>query len=188
MASAGQAERAIALIELSSIAAGVLTCDAMVKEAPVRLVEAKPVCPGKYIVLVAGDESSTESAYRRGLEVGDDAVLDHLHITGLHAQVMPALTGGVKLDAFDSAGVIETTTVAGTILAADAAAKAAPVTLTEVRLAVGLGGKAFVVMSGTLADVEASVAAGVAAVPKPEHVVRSVVIPNPHKDLNRFML
>jgi microcompartment protein CcmL/EutN len=54
--------------------------------------------------------------------------------------------------------------------------------------AVGLGGKAFVVMSGTLADVEASVAAGVAAVPKPEHVVRSVVIPNPHKDLNRFML
>ncbi len=181
-------EPAIALIELSSIAAGVLTCDAMVKEAPVRLVEAKPVSPGKYIVLVAGDEASTEASYRRGIEVGGDAVLDHLHIPNLDAQVLPTIGGGARLDAFDSAGVIETTTVAAVILAADAAAKAAPVILAEVRLAIGLGGKAFVVMSGDIADVEASVAAGVAAVPDRANVVREVVIPNPHEDLNRFIL
>jgi len=188
MASRVHPEPAIALVELSSIAAGVLTADAMVKEAAVRLVESKPVSPGKYIVIVAGDESSTESSYRRGLDVGGDAVVDHLHIPNLHTQVLPTLTGGTKLDAFDSAGVIETTTVAGTILAADAAAKAAPVTLTEIRLAIGLGGKAFVVMSGDIADVEASVAAGVAAVREPGAVVREVVIPNPHEDLNRFVL
>jgi microcompartment protein CcmL/EutN len=154
----------------------------------VRLVEAKPVSPGKYIVLVAGDEASTEASYRRGIEVGGDAVLDHLHIPNLHAQVLPTIGGGTKLDAFDSAGVIETTTVAAIILAADAAAKAAPVILAEVRLAIGLGGKAFVVMSGDVADVEASVAAGVAAVPDRANVVREVVIPNPHEDLNRFIL
>jgi microcompartment protein CcmL/EutN len=182
------AEPAIALVELSSIAAGVLTCDAMLKEARVRLVEAKPVSPGKYIILVAGDEASAESSYRRGLDVGGDAVLDHLFIPNLHPQVLATISGGTRLDAFDSAGVIETTTVAATILAADAAAKTAPVILAEIRLAIGLGGKAFVVMSGDVADVEASVAAGVAAVPKAEHVVRHVVIPNPHEDLNRFML
>jgi len=179
---------AIALIELSSIAAGIFTADAMVKQAPVRLVEAKPVSPGKYIILVAGDAASTESSYRCGLEVGADVVIDHMYIPNVHSQVLSTLSGGAKLDAFDAAGVIETATVVAVILAADAAAKAAPVTLTEIRLAIGLGGKAFVVMSGNLADVEASVTAGVAAVPQAGHVVWQVVIPKPHEDLNRFIL
>ena len=181
-------EPAVALIELSSIAGGILTADAMLKQAPVRLVESKPVSPGKYIILVAGDEASAESSYRRGLEVGGDAVVDHLLIPNLHPQVLSVISGAAKLDAFDSAGVIETQTVASVILAADAAAKTTPVILTEVRLAIGLGGKAFVVMSGDIADVQASVAAGVAAVPEPANVVREVVIPNPHEDLNRFLL
>jgi microcompartment protein CcmL/EutN len=186
--SGPHAEPAIALIELTSIAAGVRTCDAMIKEAPVRLVEAKPVSPGKYVVLVAGDAASTGAAHRRGLEVGGEAVLDHLHIADVHPRVLPTMAGAAKGDAFDSAGVIETATVAAGVVAADAAAKAAPVTLTEIRLAIGLGGKALVVMSGRLVDVETAVAAGVAAVPVATNVVGHAVIAKPHEDLNRFLL
>ncbi len=58
-------------------------------------------------------------------------------------------------------GIIETVTAAVCIVAADAAAKTADIQLLEIRLANGLGGKSFVLMEGDVADVEASVAAGV---------------------------
>jgi microcompartment protein CcmL/EutN len=90
-----------------------------------------------------------------------------------------------RLNAF---GVIETFTVASTLLAADAAAKATPVTLVEIRLAVGIGGKSFVTMVGEVGDVEASVDAGVATIEPRTLRVRSVVIPNPHPDLEPYIL
>ncbi len=40
---------AIGMIELSSIARGIDTCDYMVKAAQVDLLRASTVCPGKYM-------------------------------------------------------------------------------------------------------------------------------------------
>ena len=45
---------AIALIELGSIAAGTFATDKMVKRAPVELMHAGTVQPGKYLILVGG--------------------------------------------------------------------------------------------------------------------------------------
>ena len=61
--------------------------------------------------------------------------------------------------------------------------QAAAIELVEVRLARGLGGKGFFTMTGTVADVRASVEAAERLV-KPEGLlVRSVVIAAPHPDL-----
>src|SRR5262249_61616256 len=86
-----------------------------------------------------------------------------------------------------SVGVIETFTVASTVLAADAAAKAAEVRLLEMRLANGLGGKAFVIMTGPLDQVEAGVAAGVAAISN-GLLLAHEVIPAPHDDFARKLI
>jgi microcompartment protein CcmL/EutN len=43
---------AIGMIELSSIARGIETCDFMLKAAQVDLIRSSTVCPGKYIVTV----------------------------------------------------------------------------------------------------------------------------------------
>jgi microcompartment protein CcmL/EutN len=63
----------------------------------------------------------------------------------------------------DAAGIVETTTVAAAIVAADAAAKEAEVGVSILRLADGLGGKGFFVVDGDIGEVTSSVAAAVEA-------------------------
>jgi microcompartment protein CcmL/EutN len=178
------AEReAIGLIETISIAVGVSITDEMAKTAPVEILEATAICPGKYMVLIAGAVSPVEDSLRRGVEVGGDVVVDTLFIPYVHRQVFPAILGATNIEELRALGVVETFTAASSILAADAAAKAAPVDLIEIRLAKGLGGKAFFTMTGEVFEVEASMAAALAVVRKSGNLVRSVVIPRPHEDL-----
>ena len=123
---------ALALIELASIAIGIEAGDAMVKRAPVELLRCDAVSPGKLLVLVAGDVASVDEAFRAGLEVAGDAKLDALYLPQAHDQLPGALRGEARAGeaaGVDALGIIETTTVAATILAADAAAKAAVVRL-----------------------------------------------------------
>ena len=66
--------------------------------------------------------------------------------------------------------------------------KAADVQLIEVRLANGIGGKSFVVLTGEVAAVQASVAAGAAHAREQGLLVKSVTIPAPHEDLKDALL
>jgi microcompartment protein CcmL/EutN len=58
----------------------------------------------------------------------------------------------------------------------------------EIRLANGLGGKSFVLMEGSVSDVEASVAAGVELVRQEGLLVRQVVIPQLHEQMREKIL
>ena len=49
---------AIGMVELTSIARGIETSDFMVKAAQVELIRSSTVCPGKYIIIIAGDRKS----------------------------------------------------------------------------------------------------------------------------------
>ena len=79
-------------------------------------------------------------------------------------------------------GIVETRTVAATILSADAAVKAALVRLIEMQLARGIGGKAYFVVTGPLEEVEAAVEAALGAVDA-STVFATEIIPAPHADL-----
>jgi len=174
---------AIGLVELNSIASGIMTCDEMVKVAPVVLIAAMTICPGKYISLVGGEVSAVESSVERGREVGAEFMVDSLFIPGIHPQVFPAIMGTAKIDEIRAIGVIETFSVASCIVAADGAAKAAEIQLTDLRLAQGLAGKSFVTLSGDVSDVNAAIAAGLELIKSTGMVLKSVVIPRPHPDL-----
>jgi microcompartment protein CcmL/EutN len=178
---------AIGLVELNSIAAGITTCDEMVKVAPVVLIAAMTICPGKYISLVGGEVSAVDSSVKRGAEVGAEWVVDRLFIPHIHPQVFPAIMGTAKVEAIRALGVIETFSVASSIIAGDGAAKAAKIQLTDLRLAQGLAGKSFVTMTGDVSDVRAAVDAGVALIKATGMLVTSVVIPRPHGDLKGKM-
>lgn len=176
---------AIGLVEVSSIALGVRAADAMLKTAPVELVEAGAASPGKYLALVAGDVASVAAAVEAGAQAAGPGLLDALVIAHLHPQVYPALrgepapAGGASGPAV---GVVETFTVAAAIQAADAAVKAAAVDLLELRLARGLGGKGYLVVAGDVGSVQAAVQAAEAACPPGAHVA-STVIPALHAEL-----
>lgn len=181
-------EPAVALIELRSIARGVKTADAMVKKAPVRLLEARTVCPGKYLILVGGETAAVEEAYNAGVDIGAELIVDELFLPYAHSQLIPAMQACSYVSGMQALGVIETFTVASVILSADAAAKAAEVELIELRMANGLGGKSFFTLTGALNELEAAVEAGVAIIEKSGSLVCREIIPNPHGDINLKLL
>lgn len=174
---------AIGLVELNSIAQGVMTCDEMVKIAPVTLMLAMTICPGKYISLVGGEVSAVRSSVERGLEIGSQFVVDSLFIPNIHEQVFPAIMGTGPARVIRSLGMIETFSLASAIVAGDGAAKAAKIDILDLRLAQGLAGKAYVTVTGDVSDVTAAVAAGVALIKDRGWLVKDVVIPRPHSDL-----
>lgn len=168
---------AIAAVETSSIAQGWVTADAMVKEAEVEVLESTALSPGRYWIVVGGDVAPVRAAHRRGVEIAADALLDQLLIPQLHDGVLPALRGLVPASEDDAVGVLETLTAASAIVAADRAAKAARITLRDLRLANGIGGKGIVVLSGPLSEVQAAVEDGRADARARGLLARAVVIP-----------
>jgi microcompartment protein CcmL/EutN len=186
MAGPGLTSEALALVELSSIARGHRVADAMLKRAPVALLRADWVSPGKFLVLVGGGVAEVEEAFRAGLEVAADRMVDKLLLPQAHPSLWLALAGDARSATVDSLGIVETTTVAATLLAGDAAAKAAAVHLIELQLARGIGGKGFFTVTGALAEVEAAVEAAVAIL-EPAALHATEIIAAPHADLTRKM-
>jgi microcompartment protein CcmL/EutN len=174
---------AIALLEFDSIAIGVRAGDAMVKRAPVEITYAGTVHPGKYLVLVGGDVACVEESYAAGLDAGREALLDQLFLPAVHPEVARILRGARGRVSGDALGVVETRTVASTIGAADRGVKGAEVELVEIRLADRLGGKAYCVFTGSVADVEAAVDLAVDHLDDPGALVARVVIPEFHAEM-----
>jgi microcompartment protein CcmL/EutN len=181
-------KRSIGLIELRSIARGIETTDVMLKAADVELLRAHVVCPGKYIVLIAGDVGAVRSAVSAGQQVAPGVIVDSFILPNAHPSIFPALAAVTEVDQIRSLGIVETFTLAGAIVAADAAVKAAQVTLLEIRLPFALGGKAFAIFTGDVSAVRSSVESAVNVL-KDEGVLESyVVIAQPHKDLIEKLL
>ncbi len=173
---------AIGLIEVSSIARGLVVADAVVKRAPVELALARPVSPGKFVVVITGEVAEIEEAMQAGGEVAGTLQIDRLFLPQAHPALLRCLNGGRRAAGLASLGIVETVSVAATLLAADAACKSSEVELAELRLADGLGGKAYFVVTSTLDLVEAAIAAAVRIL-APNLLVDSELIAAPHGDL-----
>jgi len=179
---------AIGIIELNSIARGFQVCDRVLKTAKVKLITSQTICPGKYIVFVNGDVAEVETAIANGIEEAERYAVDSLVIPNVHSDVFPALYSTKNISNVEALGVIETFSVVSAIYAADAAVKTASIKLIEIRMAMGLGGKGFVVFTGSVADVEASVKSGSEAIKDKAMLVSTTVIPSPHPDLKLEIL
>ena len=173
---------AVALLEFSSVAAGIVAADAMVKRAPVAELVAGSVQPGRYLVLVAGDVASVEESVEAGKAVSTPSLLDEILLPDVHPGVVAALRGERIPGPVEALGVVETTAVAPVLAAADAGLKGASVDLLEVNLADGLGGKAYLLFGGAVSDVEAAVEIGTARV-EPESLVGAEVIAQLHDEM-----
>ncbi|NWG16955.1 MAG: BMC domain-containing protein [Chloroflexi bacterium] len=173
---------ALALLEFSSIAAGVLAADAMVKKAPLDIVRAGTVQPGRFLVLVGGPVAEVDEALKAGLEAAPDVLNDHIFLPGVHPDVVRALAGERSIKTDDALGIVETATVPAAIHAADKGVKGAQVNLMEIRLADGLGGKGIVFFTGLVSDVEAALEITDQAL-EAKQKVRRVVISRLHADL-----
>jgi microcompartment protein CcmL/EutN len=178
-------EKSVGLIELSSIAAGFLVADTMLKAGDVRLMLSRSICSGKYMVLICGDTAPVASAVAAGAVAANGCLIDHFVIPNIHPDVITAI-GRTQSDPPEGAlGILESFNVTTLIQAADCAVKSAEVKLLEVRLAMALGGKAFVTMTGEISAVQAAVAAGRDLIAESGTLVNAVVISRPHPDIYR---
>ena len=157
-------EPALGMLELESVPAGIEAGDAMAKRAPIEVIRAGTVHPGKFLVLVAGAVADVEEALDAGREVGGLSVRDVVFLPNIHPDVVAAVRGTRRPAQADALGIIETATVPAIIRAADAGLKGARVQLLELRLADDLGGKGYLLFEGPVSEVEAAVEMGVAAV------------------------
>lgn len=174
---------AIALIEYSSIATGILAGNEMLKKAPITVIKSGTVHNGKYLVLIGGSVASVEESYVKGLAVDPDNIIDNMILPDVHQQLHDSILGSRLKCTEESLGIIEASSVSTMIKASDAGVKGANVNIVEIRLADDIGGKAFTIFNGSIEEVQAAVDIAKKAVTIPEHWVNETIIPNLHADM-----
>ena len=178
---------ALGVLEIGTIARGVVVADAALKRAPAVLLSSRAVSGGKHLVMLEGGVAEVEEAMTAGKLAAGTVLLDSVELPAADDQVWPMLGAPVAppdwTDDPDAEAVviIETSTVCAAIAAADAACKISHVTVRDVRLAIDLAGKAYFTLTGSLDAIEsASQAARDAADAK---LVGAEIIAQPSPDL-----
>ena len=171
--------KSIGLLELKSIPVGIETADAVLKAANVELLTATPTCPGKYVIIICGAVGAVKSAMESGRQTAGIYLVGHHTINNVHASVPEAIVGTSEVGHIASIGVIETMTALTAVEAGDYAAKAANVR----RIARGLGGKGFVILTGEVSAVRSAVKAAMNQLEETGDITSSSVIASPHPGL-----
>ena len=179
---------ALGALEFSSIAIGILALDEMVKVAPVKIIEARTMCPGKYLIVFSGDVASVEYSFNKGYETGRQLIVDSLFLPMIHPDALVAIGKIILTDEWNAIGIIETLSVVSGIEAADTAAKVGGVKIIEVRLAIGFGGKSYVKMIGSLDAVQAAMEAGTTKAKSKNQLCMATLIPQPHIETKPYFM
>lgn len=174
---------AMAMVEYSTVPSGISAADRIVKTANVEIVEAKVVCPGKYIVIIAGEVSSVSAAVDAARSFCPEKLIDSFVIGNIHEDVLSAIFERKEVKNCRAMGIVETSTVASAIVAADTAAKCADVELVELRLAKSMAGKSYLLLSGDVASVSAAIESARSAAEGKGMFIDSSVIPNPDNEI-----
>jgi microcompartment protein CcmL/EutN len=151
---------AMALLDFDGIPVGVQATDRMLKRAPVALVKAGSVQPGRWLVLLGGTVAAVAEAHAEGLAIAADRLLDETLLPDIHPDLRDAVLGKRRAAEAEGIGLLESGSTASLLAAADLALKSCAVEILEIRLADGLGGHAFLVLDGALADLEAALEIG----------------------------
>jgi microcompartment protein CcmL/EutN len=178
---------AIGIIETSSIAKGIELGDMMAKASNIQIIEAIPMCPGKFTILIGGQVADVKNSVEVAVDNADASLIDSLVIPNIDPRIFMAINQTSEVTSINALGIIETYSAASGVLAADIAVKAASVDLVEVRLSRGMGGKALITLTGSVSDVTAAVNSATEGIKGDGLLAGTVIIPSPHEDLKRFI-
>lgn len=173
--------KAIGMVEYKTVSAGVVAADAIVKTSEVSIIEAQTVCPGKYIVIFTGDLSAVDAAVNNAKVQHGAQLISSFVLGNPHESIFPAIYGATEIEEVAALGILETYDAASMIVAADEAAKTAIVDLIELRLARGMCGKSYLLLTGEVAAVEAAIERAKQGAGQYGMFLDSAVIPRPDK-------
>ncbi len=175
--------KALAMAEFTTVSTGIRAADMMIKTAEVKVIEAEVVCPGKYIVLIEGDLSAVRASVDTVKTAFPDKLIDSFVLGNPHDSIFPAIYGSSEIKDKRALGVLETYSAASIIAAADIAAKTSIVSLIELRVARGMCGKSYMLLTGEVAAVEAAIEKAKMQVKDGAMFLDSSVIANPDDKL-----
>ena len=177
----------IGILELSSMADGFNTLDAVVKESPVIIIKAEPINPGKYLIMITGDVASVEAAMDVGVNIAGKSIIDHILLKNLDKQIIPAIKSCNAPAEWDAIGFLETKSVAAAVEAADMAVKEADVSIVGIVTGNETGGKALVKISGDIGNLNTAMISTAKMLSSKDQLYRDIIIPGPHVDIKGFV-
>ena len=175
--------KSIGMTEYKTVSTGIKAADLMVKTAEVEIIEAQTVCPGKYIILISGDLSAVRASVDAASNAFPGELIDSFVLGNPEQSIFPAIYGSNPVENPNALGVLETYSAASIIVAADVAAKTAEVDLIELRIARGMCGKSYMLITGTVATVSAAIERAKEQVGEEGMFLDSSVIASPDKKL-----
>ncbi len=175
--------KSIGMVEYRTVSSGITAADTMVKTADIEVIQASAVCPGKYVVIVMGELSAVKASIDAAKAKLPEQLTDSFVLGNPHEDIFKAIYGGGEIGDAKALGVLETFSAPSIIVAADTAAKASEVKLIELRIARGLGGKSYMLLTGTVASVTAAIDRAKAVIGEEGMLLDYSVIPNPDKSI-----
>lgn len=180
--------KALGMVEYTTVSSGMQAADLIVKTADVEILEASTVCPGKYMVTFAGDLSAVKAALEKCKKQYPAKLIDSFVLGNPHKDVIPAICGSTDVSEVEALGVFETYSAASAVVAADNTVKTSMVKLIEIRLARGMCGKSYVLITGDIAAVTAAIERAKNNCGDTGMYLDCAVIPRPSKDLWKNIL
>ena len=171
------------MIEYKTVSAGITATDLMVKTSDVEIIEAQTVCPGKYIAIITGELSAVRAAVENARTTFELQYIDSFVLGNPDESIFPAIIGTTEVKDVNALGVIETFDASQIIVAADNAVKTAEVKLIEIRIARGMCGKSYAIITGEVAAVDAAIERAKDAVRESGMLLDSTVIARPDAKL-----
>ena len=180
--------KSIGSLEFRSISRGIEVTNEMVKKSNVEIIYFKSICPGKFIVILAGDEGAINEAIGHGSELGKGSIVDSFI---LHA-ISSAIISGIRnqytsKEVHGAIGVLETNKVCAGIKALDKTLKESDVTLIKMHLAFAIGGKFVYIVTGSLSSIQSGFLQAQNVLEKGE-LTHSSIIPAPSSEMLKYLL
>lgn len=180
--------KSIGALEFRSISKGIEVSNEIVKKSSVEIIYFKTICPGKFLVIVTGDEGEVNEAIDYGVTLSVDTLVDHFKVHAVSTPIVEAFKNKYASKEITGAlGVMETGKVCAGIKALDIALKSSDVKLIKMHLAFGIGGKLVYVVTGTLSSIEYGLSEGKRILNKNANVNVSI-IPSPSEDMTRHLI
>lgn len=180
--------RSIGSIEFRSISKGIEVANEMVKKVSVEIIYLKTVCPGKFVVMVTGDEGEITETVEYGKKLGEGYIVDSFVIHAVNDAIINGFRNRyISKDVHEAIAVFETNKVCAGIKALDKTLKASDVRLVKMQLAFAIGGKLVFIVTGSLSSLMYGSEAARKAL-KPNDITNISIIPSPSAQLLEHLL
>ncbi len=180
--------KSIGAIEFKSIAKGIEVSNDMVKKSFVEVLYLKSICPGKFLIIIAGETSQVKECVDYGLDKGSGYIVDNFIINSVHEDIVNGLKHKYKpIENITSIAVMETSKVCAGIKSLDKTLKSSDVVLLKLQLSFAIGGKLVYIVAGDLSSLEVGISEGKSML-NSKDIINISIIPSVDKQIIKNLI